>query len=111
MVWLCTGAAVEALPFRLAAQACGSGLRRSLDWVDLLTDAVHGAGQPEGAHCSRAGPMLGLTVVLPALLFGIGTVLLSAREESALRSGLVLRQVRQSAVDGPPDGGSMRKVR
>ena len=55
--------------------------------------------------------MLGLTVVLPALLFGIGTVLLSAREESALRSGLVLRQVRQSAVDGPPDGGSMRKVR
>ena len=55
--------------------------------------------------------MLGLAVVLPALLFGVVTVVLAAREESALRPGLALRRVRQSGVDGPPDGGSTRKVR
>ena len=55
--------------------------------------------------------MLGLAVVLPALLFSVVTVVLAAQEESAMRPGLVLRRVRQSGVDGPPDGGSTRKVR
>ena len=55
--------------------------------------------------------MLGLTVVLPALLFSVVTVVLAAREEGALRPDLALRRVRQSGDDGPPDGGSTRKVR
>ena len=54
--------------------------------------------------------MLGLIVGVPALLFSVATVLLAAREERALRSGLALRRVRQSGFDGPPDGGSTRKV-
>ena len=57
------------------------------------------------------GPMLGLTVALPALLFSVVTVVLAAREEQALQPDPAVRQVRQSGHDGPPDGGSMRKVR
>lgn len=55
--------------------------------------------------------MLELVVGLPALLFSVATVVLAAREERALQPDLVLRRVRQSGDDGPPDGGSMRKVR
>ena len=55
--------------------------------------------------------MVELAVVLPALLFSVATVVLAAREERALRPDLALRRVRQSGGDGPPDGGSTRKVR
>jgi hypothetical protein len=47
--------------------------------------------------------MLCLTVLLPALLFGFGTVMLSLREERALASGLG-----QGGPDGPAAGGSLR---
>ena len=80
-------------------------------WVDPLTDAARSRDQFEEARCSRVGPMLGLTVVLPALLFSVVTVVLAAREEGALRPDLALRRVGQSGDDGPPDGGSTRKVR
>ena len=83
----------------------------AFSWVDLLTDAAERRHQLEGAHSSRMGPMIELAVVLPALLFSVATVVLAAREERALRPDLALRRVRQSGDDGPPDGGSMRKVR
>ena len=57
-------------------------------WVDLLADAARSWDQPEEARRSRVGPMLGLTVVLPALLFSVVTVMLAAREEGALRPDL-----------------------
>ena len=49
------------------------------------------------------GPMLCLTVLLPALLFGCGTVMLSLREERALASGLG-----QGGPDGLAASGSLR---
>jgi hypothetical protein len=47
--------------------------------------------------------MLCLTVLLPALLFGFGTVMLSLREERVLASGLG-----QGAPDGLAASGSLR---
>ena len=47
--------------------------------------------------------MLCLTVLLPALLFGFGTVMLSLREERALASGLG-----PGGPDGPAASGSLR---
>ena len=47
--------------------------------------------------------MLCLTVLLPALLFGCGTVMLSLREERVLASGLG-----QGGPDGLAAGGSLR---
>ena len=83
----------------------------SLRPVHLLTDAAAPRHQREVARSSWVGPMLGLAVALPALLFSVATVVLAAREEQALQPDLAVRQIRQSGGDGPPDGGSMRKVR
>ena len=47
--------------------------------------------------------MLCLTVLLPALLFGFGRVMLSLREERALASGLG-----QGGPDGLAASGSLR---
>jgi hypothetical protein len=52
------------------------------------------------------GPMLGLTVLLPALLFGLGTVGLALREERALQPGLG-----RSGADGSATGGTAGPVR
>ena len=44
-------------------------------------------GHGEVAQALRLGLMLALTVLLPALLFGLGTVGLALREERALQPG------------------------
>lgn len=52
--------------------------------VQVRTDARARAGHSEVTRSSRESPMLVLTILVPALLFAVGTVGLAVREERAL---------------------------